>query len=104
MMIKPGVVSYEKQLYSSGTLTKVQIENVYSVWNGELYQVKDKAAGKILWELKETNVKGQVLKSKLGATDINNIYDTNGFLTNVNHSSQVKPVSCNYLIHLMPSK
>ncbi len=88
---KARVVSYEKQLYSSGTLTKVQIENVYSVWNGELYQVKDKAAGKILWELKETNVKGQVLKSKLGATDINNIYDTNGFLTNVNHSSQVKP-------------
>lgn len=88
---KARVISYEKQLYSSGTLTKVQIENVYSTWNGELYQVKDKNSGKILWELKEANAKGQVLKAKLGAADINNIYDANGFLTNVNHSSAVKP-------------
>ncbi len=87
---KARVTSYEKQLYSSGVLTKVQIENVYSAWSGELYQVKDKAAGKILWELKEANAKGQSLKSKLGAADINNIYDANGFLTSVNHSSQVK--------------
>ncbi|REC80580.1 type IV secretion protein Rhs [Chryseobacterium elymi] len=88
---KARVISYEKQLYSSGVLTKVQIENVYSAWNGELYLVKDKNSGKILWELKETNAKGQALKAKLGAADINNTYDTNGFLTNVNHSSAVKP-------------
>lgn len=88
---KGRISSYEKQLYSSGTLTKVQIENIYSAWNGELYQVKDKVTGKSLWELKETNAKGQVLKAKLGAADINNTYDTNGFLTNVNHSSAVKP-------------
>ncbi|QIY92709.1 type IV secretion protein Rhs [Chryseobacterium gallinarum] len=88
---KARVVSYEKQLYSSGTLTKVQIENVYSAWNGELYQVKDKTSGKVLWTLLETNAKGQVLKSKLGAADINNTYDPNGFLTNVNHSSTAKP-------------
>ncbi|MBW7675116.1 RHS repeat-associated core domain-containing protein [Chryseobacterium chendengshani] len=88
---KARVISYEKQLYSSGIMTKVQIENVYSVWNGELYQVKDKDSGKILWELQETNAKGQVLKSKLGAANINNLYDTNGFLTSVNHSSIVKP-------------
>ncbi|WP_326981923.1 RHS repeat-associated core domain-containing protein [Chryseobacterium sp. MYb264] len=88
---KARIISYEKQLYSAGTLTKVQIENLYSPWNGELYQVKDKNSGKILWELKETDAKGAVLKAKLGATEINNIYDTNGYLTNVNHSSQVKP-------------
>lgn len=88
---KARVTSYEKQLYSSGVLTKVQIENVYSAWSGDLYQVKDKSSGKILWELKETNAKGQILKSKLGAADINNIYDANSFLTNVNHSSAVKP-------------
>lgn len=88
---KARVIYYEKQLYSSGTLTKVQIENVYSAWNGELYQIKDKISGKILWELKETNAKGQVLTAKLGAASINNTYDTNGFLTGVNHSSQVKP-------------
>ncbi|QIY91650.1 polymorphic toxin type 23 domain-containing protein [Chryseobacterium gallinarum] len=88
---KARVISYEKQLYSSGILTKIQIENVYSAWNGELYQVKDKVTGKTLWELKETNAKGQVLKSRLGAADVNNTYDANGFLTNVNHSSAVKP-------------
>lgn len=88
---KARVISYEKQLYSSGVLTKVQVENFYSVWNGELYQVKDKITGKSLWELQETNAKGQVLKAKLGAANINNTYDTNGFLTNVNHSSIIKP-------------
>lgn len=88
---KARVVSYEKQLYSSGVLTKVQIENVYSAWNGELIQVKDKITGKSLWELKEANAKGQVLKAKLGVADVNNTYDANGFLTNVSHSSAVKP-------------
>ncbi|WP_336962802.1 SpvB/TcaC N-terminal domain-containing protein [Chryseobacterium contaminans] len=87
---KARVISYEKQLYSSGTLTKVQVENIYNTWNGELYQVKDKSSGKILWELNETNAKGQVLAAKLGATLITNTYDGNGFLSNVNHSSQVK--------------
>ncbi len=88
---KGRIISYEKQLYSSGTLTKVQLENVYNPWNGELYQIKDKNSGKILSELQETTAKGQILKAKLGETTINNTYDTNGFLTNVNHSSQVKP-------------
>lgn len=88
---KGRVISYEKQLYSSGILTKAQIENLYSIWSGELYQVKDKNSGKILWQLNEANAKGQVLKAKLGSTDIINTYDANGFLTNVNHSSQVKP-------------
>ncbi|QIY92777.1 hypothetical protein FOB44_17610 [Chryseobacterium gallinarum] len=88
---KGRTVSYEKQLYSSGVLTKVQIENVYSNWNGELYQIKDKTTGKILWELKHKNAKGQTVKAKLGAAEVNNMYDTsNGFLTSVNHSSQVK--------------
>ncbi|WP_394674029.1 RHS repeat-associated core domain-containing protein [uncultured Chryseobacterium sp.] len=84
---KGKVVSYEKQLFSSGTLTKVQIENNYSSWNGKLYQVKDKSSGKILWELQNTNAKGQVLTSKLGAANINNTYDANGFLSNVHHTS-----------------
>ncbi|MDR6544287.1 RHS repeat-associated protein [Chryseobacterium rhizosphaerae] len=88
---KARIISYEKQLYSSGTLTKVQIENVYSAWSGQLYQVKDKTSGKILWELKETNAKDQVVKAKLGVADINNTYDASGFLTGVNHSSTIKP-------------
>nr|WP_228456974.1 RHS repeat-associated core domain-containing protein [Chryseobacterium sp. LAM-KRS1] len=88
---KGRVVSYEKSLYSSGVLTKVQIQNMYNAWNGELYQVKDVNSGKILWELKSANAKGQVLTAKLGAADVSNTYGTNGFLTNINHSSQIKP-------------
>lgn len=88
---KARVISYEKQLYSSGVLTKVTVENFYSTWNGDLQLVKDKTSGKILWELKNTNERGQVLNAKLGAAEITNLYDdTNGFLTKVNHSSQVK--------------
>lgn len=90
---KDRVISYEKQLYSSGILTKVQVENVYNAWNGELYQVKDKNSGKVLWELKETNVKGQIVKAKLGASDINNTYDdTTGFLTEIKHISPVQSI------------
>ncbi|WP_449389512.1 colicin E3/pyocin S6 family cytotoxin [Chryseobacterium lineare] len=86
---KGRVISYEKQLYSSGIMTKVNIENVYSNWNGELYQVKDQTSGKILWELKGVNSKGQVLSSKLGSVDITNTYDTtHGFLTSANHVNQ----------------
>jgi len=87
---KGRITSYEKELQSSGTLTKVTIENLYSPWSGELYQVKDKISGKVLWELKETNAKGQLLLGKLGAAEIANSYDVNGFLTNVNHSSTLK--------------
>ncbi|PKF75433.1 RHS repeat-associated core domain-containing protein [Chryseobacterium sp. PMSZPI] len=88
---KARVISYEKQLYSSGALTKVTVENAYNEWNGDLYQVKDKNSGKILSEIKETNQRGQILKAKLGAVDITNLYDdSNGFLTSINHSSQVK--------------
>ncbi|ASW76473.1 hypothetical protein CJF12_12550 [Chryseobacterium piperi] len=88
---KARVTTYEKQLYSSGTLTKVQIENLYSNWSGELFQVKDKNTGRVLWQLQETNAKGQVLKARLGAANITNNYAPDGFLTSVNHSSTAKP-------------
>ncbi|ATL75972.1 type IV secretion protein Rhs [Chryseobacterium piperi] len=88
---KARVTTYEKQLYSSGTLTKVQIENLYSNWSGELFQVKDKNTGRVLWQLQETNAKGQVLKARLGTANITNTYAPDGFLTSVNHSSTAKP-------------
>ncbi|WP_336702081.1 RHS repeat-associated core domain-containing protein [Chryseobacterium indologenes] len=87
---KNRVVSYEKEL-QSGITTLVAIENIYNTWNGELYQIKDKTTGKVLWELQTTNAMGQALTSKLGAANITNTYDANGFLTNTNHSSAVKP-------------
>lgn len=85
------VMSYTKSLSSSGTVTEVTVIHKYSDWNGELYQLMDKKTGLILWELQNTNAKGQTLTSKLGAAAINNTFDNNGFLTTINHSSAVKP-------------
>ena len=83
---KGRVISYEKQLYSSGAMTKLNIENVYSAWSGEMYQIKDQTSGKVLWQLKETNAKGQVVSARLGAVDITNNYNpTTGLLSNTNH-------------------
>jgi RHS repeat-associated protein len=82
---KARVISYEKQLYSSGVLTKVHIDNVYSTWNGELTTIKDKTSGKVLWELQETNAKGQVLKANLGKSKIYNSYDGTGHLLRTDH-------------------
>ena len=83
---KGRVTSYEKSLYSAGVLTKVTIENLYSSWSGALYQVKDKSSNKVLWELQDTNAKGQVKKVQLGGTTIDNSYDANGFLSSVLHT------------------
>lgn len=90
---KGKIVSYEKQLYSSGTLTNVQIENMYSSWNGQMYKVRDKVTGKILWELQETNARGQVVNSKLGTSTIYNDYNNNtGLLKEIRHTSPVQTV------------
>ncbi|WP_370899703.1 RHS repeat-associated core domain-containing protein [Chryseobacterium gossypii] len=85
------VSSYTKSLTSSGIITEVTIMHKYNDWNGELYQLRDKKTGMVLWELQRANAKGQALTSKLGAVSINNTYDNNGFFTNINHSSVVKP-------------
>lgn len=84
---KGRIISYEKGLISSGITTKVNLESVHNTWNGELSQLKDKTSGKILWELTDTNAKGQVLKEKLGGTTIDNTYDTNNFLSNIIHKN-----------------
>ncbi|MDC8101944.1 RHS repeat-associated core domain-containing protein [Chryseobacterium rhizosphaerae] len=87
---KGKVISYEKELLSSGTATKASIENLYSPWNGELYQVKDQISGKVLWELKETNARAQVLKAMLGTSEIKNTYnDATGMIRETNHVNYV---------------
>ncbi|SDJ32093.1 RHS repeat-associated core domain-containing protein [Chryseobacterium jejuense] len=87
---KGKVISFEKELLSRGFSTKVTIENRYNTWNGALYQIKDKNSGRILWELKEENAKGQVLKAQLGGTEVGNIYDANGFLQETKQSSSLQ--------------
>ncbi|MBT2620095.1 RHS repeat-associated core domain-containing protein [Chryseobacterium sp. ISL-6] len=88
---KSRVISYTKSLSSAGIVTAVTIIHKYNAWNGDLYQLMDKKTGLVLWELQSTNAKGQTLTSKLGAATITNSYDSNGFLTNISHSSAIKP-------------
>ncbi|REC67814.1 hypothetical protein, partial [Chryseobacterium rhizosphaerae] len=87
---KGKVISYEKELLSSGTVTKASIENLYNPWNGELAQVKDQISGKVLWELKETNARAQVLKAMLGTSEVKNTYnDATGMIREINHVNYV---------------
>ena len=90
---KNNIISFTKSLHSLETKAylKTNILYTYSSWNGELYQIKDKDSNEVLWELNETNTKGQATKTKLGKTSIQNTYDRNGFLQNIHHTSQNKP-------------
>lgn len=88
---KSRVISYDKGLNSSGVLTQVSLQNVYSTWSGTLYQVNDKNTAKVLWQLNTVKANGQVLKANLGAVAIENKYDGNNFLTNVAHASTLQP-------------
>lgn len=84
-------ISYLKQLSSSGMITEVHIENVYNDWNGELYQIKDQLQDKVLWQLMETNAKGQILEARLGSAGISNSYnDATGMLTEIKHLSSLQ--------------
>lgn len=81
------ITSYTQYATSSSVTTSVNVVNAYSTWSGELYQVKQATTNKILWELQTTNAKGQVLTAKLGATQVQNTYAGDGFLTNAKHYS-----------------
>ena len=84
---KSRVSSYTHSLTSSGVITTTQLENVYEVWSGQLYQVKDKISGRVLWKLQEVNAKGQVLSTRIGSVDVTNTFDDNNFLTETLHNS-----------------
>lgn len=81
------ITSYTQYATSSSVTTSINVVNAYSTWSGELYQVKQATTNKILWELQTTNAKGQVLTAKLGATQVQNTYAGDGFLTNAKHYS-----------------
>lgn len=84
---KMRVISYEKSLYSGGQYTKVTVENVYNVWSGDLYQVKDKNQNKVLWELQNTEADGRVKNALLGGAKIENTYAADNFLISTSHNS-----------------
>lgn len=81
------LVSYEKGVTSSGVYIKTMIENVYDSWSGQMYQIKDKLSGVILWRLYESNGSGQALRGRLGVSDITNTYDYGNFLSQTEHRS-----------------
>ncbi|MEC5395515.1 RHS repeat-associated core domain-containing protein [Bergeyella sp. RCAD1439] len=89
---KNRITSYRKRMVSNGTVTQVHIENLYHPWNGTLYRLKDKDTDKTLWQLNATNAKGQITNARLGAVTVDNIYDQNGFLSSINHSTPQRTI------------
>ncbi|MYY44009.1 polymorphic toxin type 44 domain-containing protein [Elizabethkingia anophelis] len=81
------VVSYVKEINSGNISTQTSIENIYDKWTGLLFQIKDKTKGDTLWKLQETDARGQVIRSRLGASSIANAYDINNSLTQIKHIS-----------------
>lgn len=84
------IISYEKGLNSAGGITKATIENGYTTWGGDLFQVKDSNTQKILWKLEEAKANGQVLNAKLGNVSITNIYDNANLINSISHSSTLE--------------
>ena len=84
---KSRVASYEKSLTSNGISTKTQIENIYNVWNGQLFQVNDKSTGKVLWMLDQLTAKGQIVEGSLGECRFGSDYDDNDSLLYQYHRS-----------------
>lgn len=81
------ISQFHQGLQSSGNTTEVTVQNNYNSWNGDLKSLTDANSGKILYQLQDTNAKGQVLNASLGNTQISNQYDTFGFLSHVSHTS-----------------
>lgn len=81
------VSQFHQGLQSQGGTTQVTVQNNYSSWNGDLENLSDANSGKTLYQLQETNAKGQVLAASLGNTQISNQYDSFGFLSQVSHVS-----------------
>ncbi|HFK5506803.1 RHS repeat-associated core domain-containing protein [Elizabethkingia anophelis] len=82
------VISYEKEISSGKESTHTSIENVYDQWSGFLFEVKDKSTGNTLWNLQETAANSQVIRARLGVSDIVNIYDSNNFMSQTEHRSE----------------
>lgn len=81
------ISQFHQGLQSSGNTTEVTVNNNYNSWNGDLKSLTDANSGKILYQLQDTNAKGQVLGASLGNTQISNQYDNFGFLSHVSHIS-----------------
>lgn len=81
---------YDQGLISNGITTAVAVENNYSTWDGSLYRIKQENTAKVLWELQETNARGQLKHAKLGEHHITNTYNLLGLVTKVSHASSTK--------------
>jgi RHS repeat-associated protein len=90
---KSRVASYEKELVSAGGTTTAKIENVYNLYDGSLYQLKNKTTQDVLWQLQEIKANGQVVKERFAVVNSVNTYNAaNDLLTGINQSSKFQPV------------
>jgi len=80
--------SYERSIVSEGITTQVELEHKYDDWTGGLHKIIDRSGQKILWQILDVKASGEILHSRLGVTEVNNIFDDNGFLKESKHISQ----------------
>lgn len=87
-----GRISTEtKKAQIGASISEITTTNVYK--NGDLYQIKDNT-GNVLWQTNTLNAKGQILESILGnGVKITNEYDTNGYLSKIQHDKTTMPTS-----------
>lgn len=80
--------SYERSIVSEGITTQVDLEHKYDDWTGGLHKIIDRSGQKILWQILDVKASGEILHSRLGVTEVNNIFDDNGYLKESKHTSQ----------------
>lgn len=86
-----GRIETESKKAEIGTKTStVTTKNVYQ--NGSLYQIRDNLTSQVLWQTNALNAKGQLLENIIGnGIKMTNTYDTNGYLSKIQHDKTVSP-------------
>ncbi|MCV9926616.1 FG-GAP-like repeat-containing protein [Flavobacterium sp. LS1R49] len=71
-------------------MSTVVIKNVYK--NGDLFQIVDNLTNKILWQTNILNARGQMVENIVGnGITMTNTYDSDGYLTKIQHDRTVAP-------------
>lgn len=91
--------TYNTLATGTGTASNVTVSNIYDS-NGIPAEIRDTATNNILWQIGTENAKGQTLTATYGnGYQVNNAYDSYGYLTNVTHqhnTTSIKSLDLDY--------
>jgi hypothetical protein len=87
-----GRIELETKKAEIGTKSSTVItKNVYQ--NGDLFQIIDNPTGKVLWQTNVLNARGQMVENIVGnGITMTNSYDSDGYLTKIQHDRTVAPI------------